>query len=180
MDGRVTDRIPPVTQRASKLVVGVGQVLKHDDGVGVRAVEVLASLPLPPDVEVFDAGVGGWELADQFMGRELVIIIDAIDAGEEPGAVFRLGPDELRPQHVTGMSLHDLHLLDALEETRLLGAAPGRVVVFAIQEQDVSAGLGLTPAVEAALDRTLRLILRELELPEDLLAKAPRSTSWCS
>jgi hydrogenase maturation protease len=162
------------------LLVGVGNVLHHDDGVGIRAAEVMASLPLPPEVEVYDAGTAGPEMAAVLAGRELVVVVDALHAEAEPGTVFRLAAEDLRPAVHTGLSLHELHLLDALKETRLLGSAPARLVVFAVQVEDVSTGIGLSLAVEAALERVLAAAARELGLPPDILEQAALKSSWAS
>ena len=164
--------------KTPKLFVGVGNVLKRDDGVGVRAAEVMSSLPLSAEVEVYDAGSVGLEMADVLKGRELVVVVDAIQADVEPGAVFRFAADDLRPYMRTGLSLHDVHLLDALEETRLLGIGPERVVVFAVQVDDVSTGIGLSPAVEVGMEQALVLAIRELGLPDDIVKHATSTTSW--
>jgi hydrogenase maturation protease len=152
-------------RRAAKLFLGVGNVLWHDDGVGVRAAQIMAECPLPPDVEVYDAGTVGLDAAIALERRRLVVVADAIDAGAEPGTVFRFRPEELRPYARSAFSLHDVHLLDALDETRLLGTAPAEVVVLAVQVGDVSSGLGLSPPVEASMERLLNLAAKALGLP---------------
>jgi len=158
-----------MADRAPKLVVGIGNILQRDDGVGVRVLETLASLPLPEEVELYEAGTAAIELASIIEGRELVVAIDAIDAGERPGAIFRFEPDQLRPLIRSAVSLHDVHFLDALDEARLLGRAPKRVVIFAVQVADVSVGIGLTPAVEAAVPTLARLVAEQLEVQPDRL-----------
>jgi hydrogenase maturation protease len=163
-----------------KLFIGLGHVLRRDDGLGVRAAEVMASLSLPADVEVFDAGLGGWGLADVIERRDLVVVADAIDAGDEPGAIYRCPPDSLTPNVRGTLSLHDVHLLEALEKTRALGTAPQRVVILAVQIGDDSTGIGLTPAVERALDHVLVLGLRELGVPETVLDEARTATTSSS
>jgi hydrogenase maturation protease len=158
-----------MADRAAKLVVGIGNILQRDDGVGVRVLEVLASLPMPDEVELYEAGTAAIELASVIEGRELLVVLDAIDAGQQPGAVFRFEPDQLRPLIRSAVSLHDVHFLDALDEARLLGRAPKRVVVFAVQVADVSVGIGLTPSVEAVVLPVARLAAQELGLePEQL------------
>jgi hydrogenase maturation protease len=147
-------------------------VLHHDDGVGVRAAEFLAGLPLPAEVEVVDAGTVGAEAAGIIEYRDCVVVLDAIQAGAEPGTILRLRPAELRPHVRTGMSLHDVHLLDALDETRLLGTEPQKAVVLAVQVADVTAGLGLSPMVERALGRLAALALLEAGVPADVLESA--------
>ncbi len=158
-----------MADRAPKLVVGVGNILQRDDGVGLRVLETLASLPLPADVELYEAGTAAIELASVIERRDLVVAIDAIDAGQQPGAVFRFEPDQLRPLIRSAISLHDVHFLDALDETKLLGRAPKRVVVFAVQIADASLGIGLTPAVEAVVRPVAALAGEELGLAPDLL-----------
>jgi len=151
--------------RAPKLCVGVGNVLRRDDGVGVRAAEILAGMPLPPQVEVYEAGTAALGLTSVIEGREKVVGIDAMHAGARPGAVFRLTPAHLRACFHAGLSLHEVHFLDALEETLLLGTPPREVVILAVQVGDVSTGIGLSPAVERAVDRVVELALHELGLP---------------
>jgi hydrogenase maturation protease len=153
-----------LTKRAEKLFVGVGNPLHRDDGVGVRAAQIMASRPLSADIEVYDAGTVGLDAASALERRRLVVVADAIDAGAEPGVVFRFSPEELRPRVRSALSLHDVHLLNALDETRLLGTAPESVVIFAVQVGDVSSGLGLSRPVEAALKRLLELAEQELGL----------------
>jgi len=159
-------------ERTDKLFVGVGNLIRRDDGVGVRAAEIMSHWPLPPDVEVYDAGTAGLEIAGVIERRERVVVVDAIEAGAEPGEIFRLTPQQLRPYLNSSISLHDVHLLDALDETNLLGTAPREVVILAVQVADVSAGIGLTPAVEHSLPRVLKLAARELDLPAGIMEQA--------
>ena len=164
--------------RPSKLLIGVGNVLRRDDGVGVLAAARLNCLSLPADVEIFEAGTVGIDAACILEGRKLVVVVDAIDAGEEPGTVLRLAPEQLRPYVQSNVSLHDLHLLDALDETHLLGTAPESVVVFGVQMCDWSTGIGLSPPVEAALDDVLRLAAETLGLPPHFVDEAMSCVSF--
>ena len=158
--------------RPRKLFLGIGNVLQHDDGVGVRAAGVMAGLPLPPNVEVVDGGTAGLDLASLVEKRDLVVVVDAIDAGDQPGAIYKLTPAQLVPYLSTDLSLHDAHLLQGLDETSLRGVAPKQVVVLAVQVGDVLDGMGLSPPVEASLCRLVALGLGELGLPRTLLNHA--------
>ena len=80
--------VQKTSPRAPKLLVGVGNVLRRDDGVGVRVAQIMARLPLPPEVEVYEAGTVGVDAAWILEQRELVVVIDAIDAGAKPGTFF--------------------------------------------------------------------------------------------
>jgi hydrogenase maturation protease len=158
--------MPP---KAPKLVVGVGNILQSDDGVGVRAVQLMAGLSLPNDIEVFDAGTSGLDTAPVLENRELVIVIDAIDAGTEPGKIYRMTPEQLSSQTGESISLHQANILDALAETKLLGNAPKQVIFYVVQIEDVSMGVKLTPPVERSLKKVLTLVLKELDLPADII-----------
>lgn len=151
--------------RRPRLLLGVGNVLRRDDGAGVFAARAATRLRLGPDLEAYDGGCGGIDLADVLEGRARVVIVDAIDAGMPPGASTRMSPEELRPAIRTGVSLHDLHLLDALAELRLLHSAPRRVIVIGVQVADISVGIGLSPAVERALPGVIRSALCALGAP---------------
>jgi hydrogenase maturation protease len=157
---------------APKLLMGIGNVLRGDDGVGVEVATRTARLPLPPDVEVCEAGTAGLELASILERRQKVVVVDAIDTGGPPGSIYRLMPEDVRPTAGAGLSVHDLHLLHALDETRLLGTAPKEVVILAVQVADVSTGIRLSAPVRAAVPRVIALAARELEVPLD----EPRGT----
>lgn len=168
-------------QRPPKLVVGIGNVLRHDEGVGIRVVEILANLPLPEDVEIFDGGTSALEIAYRIEQRDVVIMVDSIEAGDEAGSIYRLHPDHLQVWLRSGLSLHDLHGLDALKETQLMGTAPKTCVIYAIQTSDVSMGMGLTRNVQHALERIVQLILDELEidvLERDLSQAIKAPSPW--
>jgi hydrogenase maturation protease len=156
-------------ERAPKLFVGIGNVLRGDDGVGVRGAEIMEGLPLPPEVEVYEAGTALPSLARMLEDRELVVVLDAIDARAEPGTVFCIKPEQLE-RHMEPISLHELDLSHALDEARLLGRAPRKVMIVAVQVADVSPALKLSLPVKGALLRALGVAVHKLELPLDILA----------
>lgn len=158
-----------MSARPPNLLIGVGQVLCRDDGIGVYVARAVAAAPHPPEWEVRDAGVLGLDAADLLEGRACVVIVDAIDAQAPPGAVLRMAPQGLAPGVRSGMSVHDFHLLDALEQTRLLGRAPQRVLVWGVQVADVSAGVGLSPPLASALPRIVERVRSELGLAPAML-----------
>ncbi len=162
---------------ASRLFVGIGNMLKGDDGVGVYVAQRLAEFDLPEDVEVYEAGTSSLELAAVLENRSKIVVVDAVDAGHEPGAVFRLTPEQLRPMRQASISLHQVHLLDALEETALLGRAPAEVIILAVQAGRIETDIGLSCAVERAIPRVIELSLSELGLPAEYLEQATAVSS---
>jgi len=146
-----------------RVVIGIGNVLQGDDGVGVHAVRRLRGR-LPGDVELVEGGVWGLDLLPFLEGREKAVFIDAVDAGEEPGAVFRFSPREVR-RTPSGppISLHDLGLYELIGAAQLLDQCPEDIIVIAVQVKEIATGEGLSEEVEAALPVVCRLVEEELE-----------------
>ena len=149
--------------RSPILVLGIGNILLRDEGVGVRVIERMQGMPLPDDVELVDGGTAGADLLDVLAERRKVIVIDAVQAEAEPGTVLRFTADELVQPEGVGMSLHELGLGEALTMTRQLGCAPKDVVVFGIKPKDTGSGLELSEEVEASVPKVVELILPEID-----------------
>ncbi len=145
------------------LVLGIGNILLRDEGVGVRVIEQMQKMHLPDDVELVDGGTAGADLLDVLAEREKVIVIDAVQANHEPGTVLRLTADDLVQPDGVGMSLHELGLGEALSMTRQLGCAPEDVIVFGITPDDIGCGLELSETMMSSVPKVIELVLREIE-----------------
>lgn len=144
------------------LILGIGNILLRDEGVGVRVIEQMQKMRLPDDVELVDGGTAGADLLDVLAERRKVIVIDAVQADCEPTTVLRFTADDLvRPDGV-GMSLHELGLGEALTMARQLGCAPEDVVVFGIKPKDISCGLELSKEIAASIPKVVELVLAEI------------------
>ncbi|MBC7253023.1 MAG: hydrogenase maturation protease [Actinobacteria bacterium] len=147
------------------VVIGLGNLLHGDDGLGVHAVRRLRELKegLPADVELLEGGVLGLDLLPYLEGKEKAVFIDAVDAGEEPGAVFRFSPHEvLRAGTPPPVSLHDLGLYELVGAAKLLEQCPREIIIIAVQVKSLDLGEGLSEEVEAALPAVCRLVEEEL------------------
>jgi hydrogenase maturation protease len=144
------------------LILGIGNILLGDEGVGVRAVEAMRELDLPAGVELVDGGTGGADLVDILADRRKVIVIDAMQAGLEAGAIRRMTADDLLPMQGDCMSLHELGLVESLHMAGLLGCEPGEVTVFGIQPARIAPGLELSPEAASAVPRVIEAVLTEL------------------
>lgn len=148
-----------------KLVVGVGNLLLKDDGVGVHIIRALEGRPLPPDVELIDGGTAGCDLLPLLAGAEKIVIIDALRGGGPPGAIYRLTPEECGRQTVDGtISLHDFGILVALHDLQLVEDKPVRAVIIGVEPGEIDWGMELTPRVKGKIPRILELIEQELDL----------------
>jgi hydrogenase maturation protease len=145
------------------LVLGVGNILLRDEGVGVRVVQAMGQMELPPDIELFDGATAGLDLLDALAHRRKVVIIDAVEGDSEPGTVFRLSPEDLLPRQDAGVSLHEIGVLETLTVAERMGTAPHEVVVIGIKPQDVSCGLDLSPEIARRVPEIIELVMAELE-----------------
>jgi hydrogenase maturation protease len=142
-------------------VIGIGNTLMGDDGVGVRVAEVLASRDLGPDTEVVSGGTSGMALSRYFVEADCVVVIDAIAAGDAPGSVFRFTPDDIGMSQLRSHTSHGLSLPSIMMAAQLQGAAPD-VVVYAVQIGDITCGFDtLTPEVAAAIPDIADMVAEE-------------------
>ena len=148
--------------RCPILVLGIGNILLRDEGVGVRAIEQMQKMHLPDDVELVDGGTAGADLLDVLSDRLKVIVIDAVQADCEPGTVLRFSADDLVCPDGVGMSLHELGLGEALTMTKQLGCAPEDVVVFGIKPKDIRCGLELSEEVKASISKAIESVIEEI------------------
>ena len=146
-----------------KVVLGIGNLLMKDDGVGVHAVRALEKCQLPPDVELVDGGTAGCDLLPFMSGAEKIIIVDALKGGGPPGAVYRLTPEDCGRQTLgRTLSLHDLGILTALHDLALLEGKIPPCVIIGVEPGEIDWGMELTPEVSAVLPRVLELVQKEL------------------
>ncbi len=149
------------------LILGLGNPLRGDDGVGPRVVAELLRRGLPDGVEVVDGGTRGLDLLHLLEGWEQAIIVDAAMLGRNPGEYVRFTPEEA---HLLGtlvpLSSHAAQLADVLTLARALGRRLPDIIIYGIQPERMDWEEGLSPAVEAALPR----------LVEDILGQLPANT----
>jgi hydrogenase maturation protease len=136
------------------LVLGLGNPVMTDDGVGLAALERLrASYDLAPWVELADGGTWGMRLLPMIEDHDSVLFLDAISTGAAPGTLVRLEGDGIPRGLGTGkISPHQVDLQDVLAAASLRGRLPRRMVALGLQPERVEMGVGLTPVVEAALE----------------------------
>jgi hydrogenase maturation protease len=155
---------------AKTLVLGLGNPILTDDGVGIHVVRAVASRFQQAAVDLAEASVGGLRLLDRLVGYERVVIVDAILTEEgKPGTIYRLGPGDLRASLHSGSS-HDLSLRGALGLGRQLGMslpADDQITLIGIEAADVlQFGLECTPPVASAIPFAVQQVLDELSRTE--------------
>jgi len=152
--------------RRPVLILGIGNILLRDEGIGVRVIEQMRKRQLPDNVELVDGGTAGADLLDTLAEREKVIVIDAVQTNHAPGTVLRLNVDDLVKPDGIGTSLHELGLCEALAMTKQLGCAPGNVIVFGIKPEKIESGLELSETILQSMPKVIELVLKEIKGPE--------------
>ena len=149
------------------LILGVGNLLMGDEGIGVHAVRELWKRTLPAHVDVVDGSTAGLEILQLMEGYVRVVIIDAVDAGLEPGTILRFRPKDVTPQDVDlPLSLHQEKVLRVLELADYLGRDLAPVVIYGMQPEAMGWSTELSPAVQARLDSLLDAVEEELSSEE--------------
>ncbi len=146
------------------VVLGIGNIILTDEGVGVRAVEALEkSYQLPESVMAIDGGTSGMELLDDLSGLDLLVVLDTIVAGKEPGTVISLTGDQVQVFFRKKMSPHQIGLCDVLASLELLGTLPKEVMVFGVQPLSLELGMDLSPVVAERVPELVELAVAALE-----------------
>jgi hydrogenase maturation protease len=145
------------------LILGLGNILFQDEGLGVRAVERLAArYRLPEGVRAIDGGVMGLDLLPYLEGVDDLLILDAVDCGEAPGTLVRLEGDSIPAALSLKMSMHQVGLQELLALAAFEGTLPQRVVLWGLEPASLDWGVGLSATVDSQLDGLVEAASREL------------------
>ena len=145
------------------LILGIGNVLLTDEGIGVRALKELERrFTFPDNVELLDGGTAGIELLRHIRMRDYLIIIDAMKFNQKPGTVFRVEGADVPAAFRTRISPHQLGLSDLLAAAMLTDELPKNLVLFGVEPESIDIGLDLTDTVEASVDKLVGAIADEL------------------
>lgn len=145
------------------LVLGVGNLIMSDDGVGVRVVQQLQrEFSFPANVEIVDGGTLGLDLLPFLEDRSHLIMVDAVETGKRPGTCVRLSGDELPVALETRVSPHQMGLKDLLATARLMGHAPAEMVLIGVQPGSLELAEELTSEVALQVETLKGAVLKEL------------------
>lgn len=151
------------------LVIGLGNPLMADEGIGVVLIDELEALaregkiPDADRIQFHDGGVGGINLLHTIAGRQKAILIDCALMGTEPGTICRFTPDQVQTvKKLAHLSLHEVDILRVLEISRQLGECPREVVFFGIEPFEICQRISLSGLLEKQISRYLQALLAEL------------------
>lgn len=145
------------------VVLGVGNVILTDEGVGVRVIEALQrDYALPPEVAVIDAGTSGMEMLEDLSHLDFLLVVDAIAANKTPGDLVKLTGPEVPVFFRRNLSPHGIGLSDVLASLEFMGAEPKETVIIGIQPVSMALSTELTPQAAARVPELVAGVVAEL------------------
>lgn len=144
------------------VILGIGNTILSDEGVGVRAVELFQErYRLPENVVAIDGGTSGMEMIEDLSHLDFLLVLDTIMAGKPPGSIVRLAGSEVPSFFRRKLSPHQIGLSDVLASLEFLEAEPKDIVVIGVQPVTLELGMELTPTVEARVSEVVDMAVAE-------------------
>lgn len=145
------------------LILGVGNLLLSDEGFGIHVIRRLVErYDIPKEVQVLDGGTLGMDLLYYLEGVENLLLIDAVEARREAGALIRLSGEEVPAFLSLKVSPHQLGVPDMLAAAKLKGSFPKNIVLWGVQPASLEIGMELSETVAPLVDVAVENIVREL------------------
>lgn len=144
-----------------RLIIGCGNLLFKDEGIGVHVIEYLNQKNLPEGIELLDGGTAGIDLIGFIQNAEKVVIIDAVKAGGKPGEISCFTPQDFETEASLKTSLHDITLKDVFRLIQKLGPLP-KIKIIGIEPKDIDCGTELSPELKEMLPKISELALKEI------------------
>jgi hydrogenase maturation protease len=145
-------------------IIGIGNTLMKDEGVGVHVANALLSgYNFPPEVEVMDGGTMGMELMRHFEDHKIVIIVDAVDFHKEPGFIGSIEDDEILKILNTKLTMHHLGITDVLATLKLRDNQPDHIFLLGIQPESIDLDTEMSELVQSKMPRLIEIILLKLK-----------------
>lgn len=150
------------------LIMGIGNILFKDEGIGIRVTQKLMEMTLPPDVEVLDGGIMVTGFYALMAGRKKVIILTAMKAGGAPGTIYRLLNDDI-PGKRKGYfrTIQEMEFTNDLQDARLAGTKPEELVFIGIEPADLGeigeqVEMRLSPVIEKKIPEIIEAVMKEI------------------
>jgi hydrogenase maturation protease len=150
------------------VVIGVGNLLMRDEGIGIHIIQALQEMDLPADVRLIDGGTSPDLIAYTRAGDKM-IIIDAARAGGEPGAVYRFLPADLADERAALASAHEMGVVENLRLMSLTGNEPRETVIIGVEPREIGWGTELSEGLRRKVPDIIRVVLREIGRDKTLL-----------
>jgi hydrogenase maturation protease len=145
------------------LVLGIGNLLISDEGVGCITVDNLnARYQMPPEVECLDGGTAGFELLPLIDSKDHLILIDALRNDMAPGTVVMIEDEDVPRSFLSSISPHQLGISDVLAAAALTDILPKKMILLGVEPKQLEVGIGLSPEVENGMEKIIDTVVEQL------------------
>jgi hydrogenase maturation protease len=142
------------------LIVGMGNLIYRDEGIGVHIIQEMMKMKLPSHIELLDIGTSTMDLISYIKNVKKMIVIDAMKAGGVPGSMYRCRPEDLFPKDEKPISLHEIGLLETLNMANKMGMVIDTVII-GVEPKVMDWGMDLTKEVEDKIPIIIEAVLKE-------------------
>jgi len=143
------------------LVLGMGNILLGDEGVGVHVIRELEKKKLPSNIELMDAGTALFSILHLLKERKKIVVIDAAKGGKRPGTIYRVLPSQIKNDYNRLLSLHEMGLMECLAALEN-EARPRDMVIIGIEPASIEPGLRLSPKLQQKLPEIVKAVMSEI------------------
>ncbi len=145
------------------LVLGIGNLLIGDEGVGCKTADELnRRYQMPPEVECIDGGTAGFELLSLIDNKDHLILVDALRNDMAPGTVVKIEGEDVPKSFLTSITPHQLGISDVLAAAALTDTLPKKMVLFGVEPKQLDVGIGLSPEVETGMEKIIDVVVEQL------------------
>lgn len=151
-------------KRKNILILGIGNILQSDDGLGVYITNhiIETGIDLPGGVEIIDGGTAGFDLLPIMKGRDKIIIVDALIVEDRAGSIYRFNPEKSDPISSNIISFHQVGILEIIKFLRLMGENPEIEIIGIVPEDIKTFNIGISDAVLKSVPKAIDLIMNSV------------------
>jgi len=145
-------------------VIGVGNILMKDEGVGVHSLKKLETLKVPSNVELYEGGTRILDILPSLEGVDLIIIIDAVKFGKKPGTVNLFEVELSKNGNSKEMvSLHEMDLISSIKFAKQIYDLPEKIIIIGIEPKEVEVGIEMTEEVTEAIPEVIEKVHKTIQ-----------------
>lgn len=145
------------------VVIGIGNILLKDDGVGVYVIRQLENENLSSTIELVDGGTSTLDTLSYFLEYNKIIIVDCLKAGHKPGTIYKINPEDIKNYKKENLSIHDVQILDVVKMANMMGKFP-EVVIFGIEPQVICLDTEMSENMKNKIPEIIKHIKVELSI----------------
>ena len=149
------------TYMNNTVVIGIGNILMQDDGIGVHIISLLKSNSISSNIELIDGGTSTLDMLCYFTDYKKVVVIDSLKAGYLPGTIYKITPNDIMSYRKENLSIHDVQILDVVKIANLMGYYP-EVTIIGVEPLSMDYGLELSDEIKKIIPELINQVKIEI------------------